>query len=116
MNNYYDLLQQIHEKPGLYIGSPSISSLYMFLAGYQFAQRQSHIALSGQEEEFREFQPWLQKKFGVQSSHSWSHLILFQSVDERDAFKRFFQLFAEFLQCRQADKQSRQVEKVRELA
>jgi hypothetical protein len=96
MNDYYDLLQQIQKKPGLYIGSSSISSLYMFLTGYQFARRQLSIPLSAQEREFREFQPWLQEKFGTTTSQSWSQLILFHAMDERDAFERFFALLEEF--------------------
>ena len=100
MNNYYELLQQIQKKPGLYIGSPSISSLYMFLNGHQFARRQLHVALSVEEEEFRGFQPWLQEKLGVKSTQSWSQLILFRSVDERDAFNRFFALLQEFRHCK----------------
>ena len=71
MVDYYELLKQIQKKPGLYIGTPSISSLYMFLNGYQFARQQLHEPLTMQEREFREFQPWLQKKFNLKTSQSW---------------------------------------------
>jgi hypothetical protein len=97
MSDYYDLLQQIQKEPGLYIGSPLISNLYMFLTGYQFARRQLRIPMSTEERKFQEFQPWLQEKFGIKTSQSWSQLILFHAVDERDAFERFFMLFQEFL-------------------
>lgn len=97
MSDYCDLLQQIQKEPGLYIGGPSISNLYMFLTGYQFARRQLRIPMSAEEREFQEFQLWLQEKFGIKTSQSWSQLILFHAVDERDAFERFFALFQEFL-------------------
>lgn len=108
MIDYFDLLEQIHKKPGLYIGSPSISNLYMFLNGYRFAHRQLNLPLSEQERLFQEFQPWLQKKFTVKSSHAWSQLILFHSADERDAFERFFTLFQEFLQPHLSDTNANQ--------
>jgi hypothetical protein len=115
MNDYYDLLQQIQKKPGLYIGGPSISSLYMFLTGYQFARRQLNIPLSAQEREFREFQPWLQEKFGTTTSQSWSQLILFHAVDERDAFERFFMLLEEFLNCKHEESITNHVDALLEI-
>ncbi len=96
--NYQELLQQIKKKPGLYIGNASISNLYMFLTGYQFARRQLNIPTSIEEQEFQHFQPWLQEKFGVQTSQSWSQIILFYSANEQDAFERFFNLLHEFRQ------------------
>ncbi|MFZ4663030.1 MAG: hypothetical protein ACOYNY_38855 [Caldilineaceae bacterium] len=98
--NYDELLQQIKKKPGLYIGNASISNLYMFLTGYQFARRQLNIPISTEEQEFQYFQPWLQEKFDVKTSQSWSQIILFYSADERDAFERFFNLLKEFRQCK----------------
>lgn len=98
MSDLFELLRQIKNKPGLYIGSPSISNLFMFLNGYRFARRQMNLAVSVQEQEFQEFQPWLQEKLALKSTHAWSQLILLHSIDERDAFDRFFVLLDEFLQ------------------
>lgn len=90
VDDYYELLAQIHKKPGLYIGTPSVSNLFMFLNGHHFARRQLNLPMSTQAREFQEFQPWLQKKLGIKTSHSWSQLILFHASDERAAFERFF--------------------------
>ena len=98
MSDLYELIRQIKNKPGLFIGSPSVSSLFMFLNGYRFARRQMNLSISAQEQEFQEFQPWLQERYAIKSTHSWSQMILFHSIDERDAFERFFILFDEFLQ------------------
>ena len=70
----------------------------MFLNGYQFARRQLKLPLSHQEQEFREFQPWLQSYLNMQTTQSWSNMILMQAADEADAFARFFTLFDLFLQ------------------
>ncbi len=93
---FYQLLWQIQQKPGLYIGEPSINELYMFLQGYNFARRELKIVPSGEESEFREFQFWLQKKFNLQTSQSWSQLILLTSLNEQEGFYRFFELLEEF--------------------
>lgn len=111
MNNLHDLLQEIRQKPGLYIGRPSINDLYMFLTGYNFARRQLNQAYSEQECQFREFQPWLQKRLNIQTSQSWSRLILFHSVDEKDAFFEFFNLFSEFLATHNGHKQGLETQK-----
>jgi hypothetical protein len=96
MTNLYDLLEKIKEKPGMYIGSPNINNLLMFLCGYQYACEAMKLPESEQESEFAQFQPWLQTKFGVNTSASWAKIILLYSSDETDAFKNFFDLLTEF--------------------
>ncbi|MBD2183872.1 hypothetical protein [Aerosakkonema funiforme] len=96
MTELYDLLSKIQRKPGMYIGSPSVSDLFMFLCGYHHSHQELGIPFSEQEKEFREFQPWLQKKFKISTSASWARVILLYSADEADAFKNFFDLLAEF--------------------
>ena len=97
-HSYQELLQQIQKKPGLYIENASISKLYIFLTGYQFARRQLNIPISTEEYELQHFQSWLQEKFGIKTSQSWSQIILAYSADEQDAFERFFNLLEEFWQ------------------
>lgn len=97
MSNMYDLLKKIQKNPGMYIGYPSVSNLFMFLCGYEIAYQELNIPISAQEEEFNEFQTWLQKKFNLSTSASWARIILLYSIDERDGFDRFFELFDEFL-------------------
>lgn len=100
MLDLYDLLRQIQNKPGMYIGTPSIRNLYMFLNGYQFARRQLKLPLSTQEQEFRVFQPWLQEELNTKTSVSWCELILEQSSDDADAFTNFFTFWQTFLHKR----------------
>lgn len=96
MTNLYDLLQKIQAKPGMYIGSPNINNLLMFLCGYQQACEEMGLHETEQETEFAQFQPWLQARFGVNTSGSWARIILLYSSDEADAFKNFFELLSEF--------------------
>lgn len=48
MSDLYDLLEKIHQKPGIYIGSPSLSHLHIFLCGYAFSRQEQGIALTDQ--------------------------------------------------------------------
>jgi hypothetical protein len=97
MTKFYQLLDRIQKKPAMYIGSPSISNLFMFLCGYQHARDLLETTDTEQEKEFAEFQPWLQKKFAVNTSASWAKIILFYSTDESHAFDSFFDLLEEFI-------------------
>ena len=105
MISFYQRLQKIKEKPGLYIGYPSISDLFIFLCGYRRACQDMGLTLSDEELQFHEFQPWLQKKFRLSTSASWAKIILLYSSDETHAFQMFFELLEEFLNSRsQLDK------------
>jgi hypothetical protein len=97
MADVNNLLKRIREKPGMYLGSPSVSALFMFLEGYSTAQADLNIPLSEQDKEFREFQRWLQKRENITTSASWAKIILLNSPDEEYAFARFFDLYDEFL-------------------
>jgi hypothetical protein len=97
MSGLFDLLEKIKTRPGMYIGKSSVSDLFVFLAGYKTAKREFGIEPTEQENEFYgEFQPWLQKRFQVQSVNSWAKIIMLYSVDEREGFEYFFQLLDEF--------------------
>lgn len=97
-NNFYQLLDKIKSRPALYLGKRSIFSLQAFLDGYTFACRQLAIPVTEQEQEFTEFQDWIEKQFNHQSTRSWARIIFFYSEDESQALDTFFQLFENFLQ------------------
>ncbi|MEE3719805.1 hypothetical protein V2H45_23975 [Tumidithrix elongata RA019] len=98
MRDLYDLLHAIKEKPAMYLGSPSVSNLFIFLIGYNFARREQGIPITTQEQKFLEFQPWLQQRFSLSTSASWARIILLYAVDEVQGFWLFFDLLTEFLQ------------------
>lgn len=99
MNTVFDLLNRVQKSPGMYLGHPSVNSLFMFLNGYEVAKADMGVELTAEENNFyEEFQPWLQRKLGVRSVTSWAKLIMLSCHDERAGFEKFFELLAEFRQ------------------
>jgi hypothetical protein len=97
MSDVFSLLNKIQKKPGLYIGQPSVGELFMFLAGYKAAKLEMGIKPTAEELQFyREFQPWLQKRFSLSTTNSWAKIIQFYSKNDQEAFDRFFELLNEF--------------------
>jgi hypothetical protein len=97
MDAFYALLLKIKEKPGMYIGSPSINDLFFFLCGYQHARHEQQLDPTPGEQAFYEFQGWLQERYQIRSSASWAKIILLYSTSDAQGFELFYQLFNEFL-------------------
>ncbi|NEQ13539.1 MAG: hypothetical protein F6K44_06515 [Moorea sp. SIO3E2] len=99
MNGLFDILEKIEKCPGMYIDRSSVTDLFMFLVGYEYARSEMDIDLTEAEAKFYdEFQPWLQEKLGVNSVTSWAKLIMLSCHDEKVGFESFFRLLAEFKQ------------------
>ena len=102
MDDIFGLLEKIRQKPGLYIGRASVTALRYFLVGYIFARQEMGILPAESESDFyREFQPWLQRYFHLQTTRGWEKILLFKYTDEATAFHQFFELLEIF---RQRDK------------
>ncbi|MEO1404661.1 MAG: hypothetical protein AAFV72_25900 [Cyanobacteria bacterium J06635_1] len=102
MSTVFDLLARVQQNPGMYLGYPSVNSLFMFLNGYEVARGEMGVELTAEEEVFYDdFQPWLQQKLGVHSVTSWAKLIMLSCHDERAGFDKFFELLGEFQQQRE---------------
>ena len=98
MSALFNLLKKIKTKPGLYIGTASITHLRMFIVGYRFARLEVGIASTAPESDFyKNFQPWLQNRLSIHTVSAWDKLILLTCIDEKAAFDYFFQLLDEFL-------------------
>jgi hypothetical protein len=97
MSQVFELLAKISQKPGLYLGTASITALRHFLVGYKFARQEMGLLPTEAEVDFyQEFQPWLQNRFHLQIPNSWDKILLFKFVDEKVAFTHFFLLLEEF--------------------
>ncbi len=93
----FDILKKIQAKPGLYLGKPSVSDLFMFLAGYKTARRELGIKPNEQENHFyREFHEFVQNKYQIKTANSWAKIIRLYCRDEKEGFQRFFELLDEF--------------------
>ena len=99
MSDLFEVLEEIENSPGMYIGRPTVSDLFMFIIGYEFARSEMDIELTEAENQFyEEFQPWLQEKLGVKSVTSWAKLIMLSCHNEKIGFESFYRLLAEFKQ------------------
>ena len=99
MGKLFDLLEKIKTKPGLYLGSASITSLRMFILGYRYAHSEMGIASTEAESDFhKHFQPWLQNRLSIHTVNAWDKVILLTCIHENAAFDYFFQLLEDFLQ------------------
>jgi hypothetical protein len=99
MAGLFEILGKIKERPGMYLGKPSVENLFLFLVGYKTARRELSIAPTEEELKFYgEFQPWLQERLQIRTNNSWATLIQFCSVNDQEAFDRFFELLTEFRQ------------------
>jgi hypothetical protein len=95
----FEILDKIQAKPGLYIGRPSVSDLFMFLVGYKTARRELGIEPTQEEVKFyQEFHQFVEKKYNLCTSNAWAKIIMLYCPDEKQGFERFFQLLEEFQQ------------------
>jgi hypothetical protein len=102
MSDLFEVLEKIRKSPGMYVGRSSVSDLFMFLTGFEFARSEQGIELTDAEEAFwDEFQPWLQNRLGIASLTSWAKLIMLSCHDEKAGFELFFRLLDEFKQRNQ---------------
>jgi hypothetical protein len=97
MSKLFEVLQKIKTKPGMYLGGASVSDLFHFLVGFKTALRELGIEATKQEMEFyREFQPWVQRKYRVSTSNSWAKIIMLYCGSEQEGFNTFYRLLEEF--------------------
>ena len=94
---FFDLLQRIKQRPGMYLGKCSITRLRAFLDGYETARAELGFPDTEQQQQLDGFQEWIQERYQITSTHGWDSIILFFSVDEKDALDKLFKLLEEFL-------------------
>jgi hypothetical protein len=83
MSALFDLLEKVKTKPGLYIGTASITHLRMFIVGYRFARSEIGIANTEAESDFyKNFQPWLQNRLSIRTVGAWDKLVLLTCIDD----------------------------------
>jgi len=88
----FEILSKIKARPGLYIGRPSLSDLFMFLVGYKTARRELGIEPTAEEIRFyQEFHQFVENKYNLHTSNAWAKIILLYCPDEKQGFERFSQ-------------------------
>jgi hypothetical protein len=99
LDELYELLQKMKEKPELYFGRKSLARLYSFLNGYGACLSvydKSYMLCPGAIPGFQEY---VQKEYRVKSSQSWDMIVDFYSNSEEQALNTFFDLLDKFLKA-----------------
>ena len=104
--NIFDVMDEIHDNPAIYIGRPSLTRLDMFLHG--FCQGRQTASGGVEAAERAKFQSWYEKTHGVSQTLSVATLLLqIHNNDEDAALKEFFQVW--YTYARQAGEQDNPV-------
>ena len=89
------MLDDIRKRPAIYIGAKTLTGLFHFLGGYQFARIEhdvsdNHLCLPN------DIHDWIAYRLHFRESTSgWHSMILERTTDESLAFDRFFALLDE---------------------
>lgn len=95
-SRFYDMLDLIGKRPGLYIGEKSITLMSGWVNGWTSALGDK--GFEGTEPVFSEFNDWVALRLGFyESTSGWRRMLLGKHLgNEEAAFDRFFELFNEF--------------------
>jgi len=80
----------------------------MFLLGYQLGRIHSDIAPSHEEQEFREFDYFIQQKYRWYDVGGWAAKIQYFYRNEANALDEFFKLFDEFRESKRKKRERKQ--------
>jgi hypothetical protein len=95
-----NILEQIRQRPAMFIGGHSLTKLRAFLDGYFTAKRELRIEIASPLP--NDFHEWVAYRLHfLESTLGYANMILKRTPDEAQALKRFFELFDE-AQSRQA--------------
>ena len=90
-------LEKIKERPAMYLGEASLSALYFFVAGYDFALQTHEIEREKDDCIPGEFYDWIAYRLHFEESTSgWRNMLLNRYPDEAEALRMFFQHWEEF--------------------
>lgn len=92
-DNLCQLIEQIGERYGLYIGTKSISLLQIFLDGYTFRYFEEYKYFFHFKHEFQAF---IEKKYNYNGVLSWAKIIRSDNSDEL-AFDDFYYNYTQFM-------------------
>ena len=99
----FDTIDLIQKRPGMFIGSNSITSLFHYLNGYQAAELENGIYRKGElfPLPFRYMHEYTGYRLKEHSTAGWYHLILNSCNGAEDiALQKFFEFYNDFKQVR----------------
>lgn len=99
----YNVIETIRKRPGMYLGSNSITALMHFLDGYRFAERVYDVNWRNElfPLNFDYMHEFVNVKLKCSNNAGWCHNILeVCNGNEAMALNHFFELYDEFVQVR----------------
>ncbi|MDR1563943.1 MAG: hypothetical protein LBS74_03190 [Oscillospiraceae bacterium] len=99
-----NLLEELHKRPGVYIGRKSLEKLLNFVYGYIHCMYE----YSGTNPVFLHgFQQFIEEYYDLQDNthvfRNWSEIISFFNATEEEAFDEFYRLVDVFLEADHAN-------------
>lgn len=91
---FFDLLENIKRRPGMYLGAKSVTRLQAFLEGMLCGL--SYKEKNYQIDYLQDFATWIRKRFEVKEALSIASVLLSVDSDEEKAFDLFFFEFDKF--------------------
>ncbi|MCD1258185.1 hypothetical protein B5M42_004945 [Paenibacillus athensensis] len=94
MDILYKKIQQMKQRPAMYMGRKSLHLLQAYLNGYIAYHNEVH-----DEPNYfflPELQEYVQQRYNLHTTHSWASLITFFSGSDEDAVDIFYKLLDEF--------------------
>jgi hypothetical protein len=78
-------------RPEMYVGSRNVELVIAFIEGFAYASS---------ENELRQFEKWLIKKFNLPKNWVWSYGRRVKIKNEEEILKQLPLLFSEFINCK----------------
>src|SRR5688572_10766547 len=92
MTGFQRLLTSISEKPGMYVGTPSLQAVAHFLSGYNLATTDA-----GKPSPMECWRQWVELNFGISdSAWHWTRILLHSYGSDEAALAALPTLFADF--------------------
>jgi len=99
IENIFDLIDEIKQRPSMFIPDKSIESLSNLLFGYLTCLK-IHYIIEKNVPDFNYFSDWLKQEFDWNLVYGWAYAIKKNCTDSEDPLTRFFSLVKVFLQSR----------------
>ncbi len=90
LRTIYDLLDLVCERPGMWIGEPSITRLEVFIIGFGAGVRAAGASLDDEHPRFYDFHAWIAARLNRPVAGGWRLNLLDECGSEQAAFDRFW--------------------------
>lgn len=102
--NLLKLIAEINQRPGMYLGEPSVSRLRAFLDGYCYAASQLTPEVLPPSL-LTAFRDWVTNRYSVRESLGWDQVLCREAGDDKKAFYLFVSEWQAFLDSQASEMQ-----------